>query len=237
VRRRAAAYIFRSSNKVMVELIQFPWSPFCIVQRRILEFSEARFKVTNIPSTDRALVWQLTKERYYAVPIVRDGKTVVFEINDDSQVIAKYLNEKFQLGLFPQEWRGAQMILTHYVENEIEGPCFKLNDVFWKEFVPKSEQLAFLRHKERKFGPGCIEQWQEQQPQLLAELERKLIPFEQMLVVKPYLLDFRPRFLDFDLYGMLANFLYSGRYKLPAAHTGIEHWFERMSKIKKSTVT
>ena len=27
----------------------------------------------------------------------------------------------------------------------------------------------------------------------------------------------RPRFVDFDLFGMLGNFLYSGHYRLPAA--------------------
>ena len=220
----------------MVELIQFPWSPFCIVQRRILEFAEAPFKIVNIPNHDRSLVWKLTKERYYGVPVIRDGSTVVFELDDDSQVIAKYLNEKYQLGLFPQEFRGTQMILWRYIENEIEGPCFKLNDIHWQEMVPTKDQLPFLRHKERKFGRGCIDSWREQQPELLLELEKKLIPFEQMLVVKPFLLDYRPRFVDFDLYGMLANFLFSGHYKLPSAHTGIEHWFDRMSKIKRSSV-
>ena len=49
----------------MIELIQFPWSPFCIVQRRILEFSGVRFKIINVPNTDRSLVWKLTKQRYY----------------------------------------------------------------------------------------------------------------------------------------------------------------------------
>ncbi len=78
----------------MIELIQFPWSPFCIVQRRILEFSGVRFKITNIPNQDRSLVWNLTKQRYYAVPIIRDGKNVLFEMNDDTQVIAKYLDEQ-----------------------------------------------------------------------------------------------------------------------------------------------
>ena len=71
----------------MIELIQFPWSPFCIVQRRILEFSGIPFKTINIPSQDRSLVWKLTKERYYGVPVIRDGKGVIFELNDDSQVI------------------------------------------------------------------------------------------------------------------------------------------------------
>jgi hypothetical protein len=49
----------------MIELIQFPWSPFCIVQRRILEFSGFKFKITNIPNGERSLVWRLTRQRYY----------------------------------------------------------------------------------------------------------------------------------------------------------------------------
>src|SRR2546427_8701852 len=31
-------------------------------------------------------------------PIIRDGKSVIFEVSDDSQVIAKYLDAKLQLG-------------------------------------------------------------------------------------------------------------------------------------------
>src|ERR1041385_6603897 len=56
------------SKREMLELIQFPWSPFCIVQRRILEYSGARFKITNIPNGDRSLVWKVTRQRYYQVP-------------------------------------------------------------------------------------------------------------------------------------------------------------------------
>jgi glutathione S-transferase len=215
----------------MIELIQFAWSPFCIVQRRILEFSGARFKVINIPSTDRSLVWRLTKQRYYGVPVIRDGKCVIFEVNDDSQVIAKYLDSKLQLGLFPWEIEGVQFILWRYIENEIEGPCFKLNDIHWQKIVPPAEQVAFLRHKERKFGRGCIDQWRKEQKTLLAQLEQRLVPFEEMLAYKPFLLDERPRFVDFDLFGMLGTFLYSGQYRLPAAHSHLRQWHRRMTRL------
>src|ERR1035438_5551455 len=113
----------------MIELIQFPWSPFCIVQRRILEFAGVRFKITNIPNQDRSLVWKLTKQRYYGVPIIKDGKNLVFEINEDSQVIAKYLDEELELGLFPDKWCDVQSILWRCIENEIEGATFRLNDI------------------------------------------------------------------------------------------------------------
>jgi glutathione S-transferase len=219
----------------MIELIQFPWSPFCIVQRRILEFSGVKFKIVNVPNGDRSLVWRLTRERYYAVPIIRDGKTVIFEVSEDSQVIAKYIDEELKLGLFPWKLEGEQSILSRYIENEIEGDCFRLNDIYWKEIVPRVDRLRFLRHKERKFGRGCIEQWRGQQKGLLASLARNLIPFEEMLMFRSFLLDDRPRFVDFDLFGMLGNFLYSGHYRLPAKHTRLKQWHRRMAQVHFKT--
>lgn len=99
----------------MIELIQFPCSPFCIALRRILEFGRAPFKITNIPVGDRSLVWRLTRQRYYQVPIIRDDL---------------------------------------------------------------------------------------------------------------------PRFVDFDLFGMLGNFLFSGRHQLPVEHTRLQEWHSRMARIR-----
>ncbi len=220
----------------MIELIQFPWSPFCIVQRRILEFSGAKFKVTNVPNGDRSLVWRLTRGRYYAVPIIRDGKSVIFEVSEDSQVIAKYLDSELGLGLFPWELEGVQSIVWRYIEGEIEAIGFKLNDIYWNELVPASERVQFLRHKERKFGHGCIEQWKDGQRDLLKQLEQRLVPFEEMLMHKPFLLDSRPRFVDFDLFGMLGNFLYSGHYRLPPKHTRLRQWHGRMCRVQLKSV-
>jgi glutathione S-transferase len=220
----------------MIELIQFPWSPFCIVQRRILEFSERRFKITNIPNGDRSMVWRLSRERYYGVPIIKDGKSVVFEVNEESQVIAKYIDSKYDLGLFPWEIEGVQSILWRYIESEIEGVGFKLNDVYWHELVPASDRLRFVRHKERKFGRGCLNDWRANRKTMLQQLAQRLVPFEEMLIYKPFLLDQRPRFVDFDLFGMLDNFLYSGHYKLPAKHTNLRKWHHRMSTITISSL-
>lgn len=219
----------------MIELIQFPWSPFCIVTRRILEFSAARFKLTNLKQTgDRSLIWEQTDQRYYHVPVIKDGRTVVFELDEESQIIAKYLDGKFQLGLFPRELEGVQSILWRYIESEVEGLTFKLNDIYWKEFVAPADHLPFLRHKERKFGRGCIDQWRAMKPQLLQQLEAKLLPFEEMLGDQPFLLGERPRFVDFDLYGMLENFLFSGHYKLPKAHDQLRAWHRRMRTVQNS---
>src|SRR4026207_1976913 len=111
----------------MIELIQFPWSPYCLVQKRILEYSGAPHKITNIPPSDRSLVWRLTRQRYYQVPVVKHGRTVVVETSETSQVIAKCLDAELDLHLFPREFDGMQKIMWRYVDNEVEGATFRLN--------------------------------------------------------------------------------------------------------------
>ena len=216
----------------MIELIQFPWSPYCLVQRRILEFGRIPHRIIDIPPSDRSLIWKLTRHRYYQVPVLKDGRQVLFETGDNTQVVAKYIESKFSLGLFPERWEGLQCLVWRNIENEIEGLTFRLNDAYYREVVPKEEQLAYLRHKERKFGRGCLNRWLVERQELVAELTEALVPFEQMLGHREYLLDEKPRFVDFDLWGMLTNFLYSGRYKLPPIHPKIKVWYARMSQLE-----
>jgi len=218
----------------MIELIQFPWSSFCLIQQRVLEYAGVSYKKVNIPIMDRSLVWKLTRQRYYSVPILRDGKTIVFETDAWSQVIAKYIDAKFQLNLFPTSFRGVDRILWRFIEDNVEDACFKLTDIHWEKLVPKAERLAFLRHKERKFGRGCIDQWRAQESQLLEKLTEVLVPFECMLAERPYLLINRPHFIDFALWGMLAGLLWTGDHQLPSEHTALNEWYARMSNLKKA---
>jgi glutathione S-transferase len=225
-----------NSSSDMLELIQFPWSPYCLAQRRLLEFSGVPFKLTNIPSTDRTLVWRVTRQRYYQVPVLRDGRTVVFETDDNSQVIAKYLDGRLKLGLFPRHLAGVQDLIWPYIENQVEEMTFKLNDIHYREFVPLAERVSYLRHKERKFGRGCLDRWRREEPLLKEELTRRLLPFEQMLRDRDYLLDERPRFVDFDLWGMLANLLYTGHHRLPALLPRLRKWHRRFATVRLSDV-
>ena len=216
----------------MLELIQFPWSPYAIVQSQILEFAGVPFKTTDVPAGDRSLVWRLTRQRYYGIPILKDGREVIFRNGQRLAGHRQISGLQTPPGFVSEELEGLQSILWRFIENEVEEMTFKLNDVYWHENVPPSDQLRYLRHKERKFGPGCLDEWGRQQKSLLAQLARRLAPFEQMLLKQPFLLGAEPRFVDFDLYGMIGNFLYSGHYHLPAAHSRLKQWHHRMAKLK-----
>lgn len=217
----------------MIELIQFPFSPFCIPMRRILEFSGVKFKITNVPPQERSLVWKVTKQQYYGVPVIRDGAKVIFDDTDDQQIIGKYLDQKLELGLFPAAQEGVQSILWRYIENEIEGSAFRLNDIYYRENVPADEQLQYMRFKERKFGRHCIDHWRAEQKEWLKKLEAGLAPFEQTLAHSDYLLGGRPLFVDFDLFGMLENFLYSGHYTLPKSQPHLRAWHKHMKTVRR----
>src|SRR5580698_232826 len=217
----------------MIELVQFPFSPFCLPMRRILEFSGVKFKIINVPPQERSFVWKLTGQQYYGVPVIRDGAKVVFDDTDDQQIVAKYLDQKLELNLFPAAQEGVQSILWRFIDGEIEGSTFRLNDIYYRENTPASDHLQYLRYKERKFGRGCIDQWRAQKNDWLKKLEHGLVPFEQMLAHSEFLLGDRPLFVDFDLFGMLENFLYSGHYSLPKSQPHLRKWHRRMKTVRR----
>ena len=78
---------------------------------------------------------------------------------------------------------------------------------------------------------SSLEQWREQRGALSKQLEALLLPFEDMVAHRPFLLDERPRFVDFDLYGILGNVLFTGHNQLPSAHGNLKRWHRRMTDV------
>ncbi|MBM3861947.1 MAG: glutathione S-transferase family protein [Verrucomicrobia bacterium] len=211
----------------MLTLIQFPWSPFCITIRHILERHRIPHHICNIPNHDRTAVIQATNGRAYTVPCLVDGKTTVADFTDFGQEVARHVDAKYKIGLFPADKEGIQLILAQYIEGQLEDIGFRVND---SEIIPKLplvERVMVTRHKERKFGKGCVQQWARDRRQLCAEFATRLAPMDSVLAGSPYLLGDRPLFVDYDLYGILGNYLYSGKTKLPALKH-LRHWYKRM---------
>lgn len=216
----------------MIKLYQHPVSPFCIGIRRILEAYKIPHEVINLAYNDRRPIVEKSGGEYYRVPLIEDGDRAVWDKTDYGQEIARYLDEKYQLGLFPSHLEGLQEILSRYIEGEIEAVGFKLNDIDYREWITDPyDRAMFVRHKERKFGDGCIERWRQSEPELLEQLTRLLRPLDNMLQHSPFLVDSRPRFVDFDLYGILGNFMFSGRHRIPEELTALRTWHAKMESL------
>jgi glutathione S-transferase len=199
----------------MLTLIQFPWSPFCITIRHILKRQHAPFKLHNIAFHDRAPIITATKGAGYTVPCLVDGKRGICDVTDLGQEVARYVDQRFTLDLFPNEFEGIQVILSRYIECELEMVGFKVNDTYVIPKRPLVERTMLIRHKERKFGKGCVREWTAQRRSLCVRFADLLKPIDNMLSTSQFLLADRPLFVDYNLYGVLENYLFNGKTKLP----------------------
>ena len=213
----------------MLTLIQFPWSPFCITIRHILKHHHIPFKLHNIAFHDRAPIITATKGAGYTVPCLVNGKRGICDVTDLGQEVARYVDHRYRLQLFPEDLDGLQLILSRYIEHELEMVGFKVNDTYVIPKRPLVERTMLIRHKERKFGKGCVREWTAQRRSLCAQFADLLEPIDNMLAASPFLLADRPLFVDYNLYGVLENYLFNGKTKLPILkHLG--RWHRTMKR-------
>ena len=144
-----------------------------------------------------------------------DGKQAICDVSAFGQEVARYVDRRYELNLFPKEFEGIQLILSRYIENDLEMVGFKINDSYIITARPLVERVMLIRHKERKFGKGCVQTWTTQRKDLCRQFTELLTPFDNMLASSPFLIADRPLFVDYDLYGVIENYLFNGKPKLP----------------------
>ncbi len=206
----------------MITLYQLPHSPFCIPVRLILNAVKTPFQIRNVSSGNRAEMIMLTDGAYYQVPVIVDeraGRRLVYESDAYSQDVARYLNQEFVGGrLFPSSLEGIQDVIFHHLEDEVEALTFKIQDPFYIDAeMDVVERVMMIRHKERKFGKGCVEKWRNDCSEMLNEAVRMLLPYEKMLRHSEFLLGPEPVYCDYLLAGILGNITYGGHNSLPDA--------------------
>lgn len=215
-------------------ICEIPHSPFCIAIAQALEALDIPFARVEACSWDRSEIARLTHGQYYQVPVLVHGDKVVFESGGDSQDVARYVEAQFGRGrLFPTTAEGMQEILIEYIEEKVEDVTFKLVDPSYVDSIAEvGGRTMVIRHKERKFGRGCIEAWRRDHQLLRAEADRLLARFEAMLGRTPFLLGDTPVYADFSLYGILGNLTYKGHNQLSPGQRALQAWYQRLAEFR-----
>lgn len=207
-------------------LYEMAHSPFCIPIKRIFSAYGISHDTVDIPAWDRRTLARLTDGAYYQVPILRHGETLVYETATDPLAVPHFLDQKFTDGtLFPDSCAGLHEILIEHIEEKLEGKGFKLSDPHVIENIKDiGERTMVIRHKERSFGPGCVTDWKKNARGLLETFEKALRPFEERLTHSFWLLDDKPVYADYALFGILGNFQYGGQHALSPKFTNLRRW-------------
>jgi ubiquinone/menaquinone biosynthesis C-methylase UbiE/glutathione S-transferase len=215
-----------------LRLYQYTYSPFCIPIELLLRHSGLTFDVVNLNVGDPTPVIQLTKGECYQVPVLQDlfSHEVIFDKSPDGMDVPRYIDNLAPLlRLFPTEVEGIHRVLLHYIENECESWGFKACDANWDRWIKNDVERGLLRrHKERKFGVGCLDAWKRDLKSIVAGFHNCIQPFEMILNKTPFLTGERPVFADYALVGVIGNFLFPGNTSLPENCLMLESWYTKM---------
>jgi glutathione S-transferase len=217
-----------------LSVYQLAHSPYCLPITRALEALGVPHEVHNVSNADRAEVITLTNGAYYQVPVlVHDGK-VIYESGPETIDVARYVDRQFAGGrLFPAEHEGFQRLIVGHLENDVEGITFRLVDPpYLAEIGDVVERTMIIRHKERKFGRGCVDDWAARRDELLRTTRALLEPYDLTLQHRPYLFGTAPIYADFALYGILGNLTYRGYNELPEGLSALAEWFARIREFR-----
>ena len=219
----------------MFKIFHFDRSPFCIAIIQAARAGGLEFELVPISNGDRSELIRQTGGVTYQVPALEDGGRIICESSPDSQDIARYLDTTYMPGrLFPAALDGLQTIVNLYIENTVEGVSFKVCEAAVIPAIPDIvERTLQIRHKERKFGSGCIAQWQRDRAQLITEANLLLRPFEQILANGgPYLFGASPIYTDFLLYGILGNYTFQNTLPFPPDFPALRAWRDRIEGFR-----
>ena len=218
---------------VRLRLYQYTYSPFCISVELALRHSGIAYDIVNLHVGDPSPVIQLTKGDYYQAPVLEDlfSHDVIYDKSPagDGDDVPRYIDNLAPLmRLFPAEVDGEHRIFLHYIENECESYGFKVCDAYGEKWIKNDlERGLRRRHKERKFGAGCLEEWLRNVDQLIAAFHHAIQPFENILCRRPFLTGERPVYADYALCGIIGNFLFPGVTSLPENCLMLEAWYTK----------
>lgn len=214
----------------MLKIYEMLHSPYCIPITMILKAAGQEYESIEVPNWDRSPVVELTKGEYYQVPVLVHDERIIFEENDSSLVLARYVNELFAAAdLFPDHIAGIHEILIAHIEDELEGLGFRLCDIHYLEAIENLvHRTAVIRHKERRFGLGCVDEWRRNAAALRQQLMRGLNQFQGPLTAQPYLFGDKPVYADYALAGVISNYTHPDANQLDPDQDWLRAWLERL---------
>jgi glutathione S-transferase len=136
------------------------------------------------------------------VPVwVSDGQVTV----ESRRICERLLSEAPGHTLTPSPLEGPIWAYADFCDGPLEDVLFRIaSGPMRDQWTNPGDRALYTLIKERKFGAGCIDQWQRDRGALLERAQTLLAPSLRTLEQTPFLFGSAPTLADTALYGNLA---------------------------------
>lgn len=216
----------------MIKLYRFDYSPYVRKVQLLLDLMGTPYQAVNVPYGDRTELAELTGG-YIQVPVLVDeGGRVVF---DSRNICRELVAQPAGAWLVPAGLEGPVWAYADWCDGALEDVMFRIASPSVRKLFPRAADRAlYVFVKERKFGAGCVDQWERDRDTLMAKAQDMLQPTLQTLAARPFLFGERPTLADAALYGEFAM-LRAADAGLPARIAPA--FVEWMGRLEKSVAT
>ena len=186
-------------DPVAMKLYRFAYSPYARKVQMLLDLMGAAYETVDVAYGQRQELARLTGGYIYVPVLVDDDGTVLVESRN---ICEKLLVGPAAAMLLPPPWEGPIWAYNDFVDGPLEDVLFRIASPAIRDaWVDPFERALYLLIKERKFGAGCVEAWEENRPSLIDKAQRLLEPTLTTLAQQPFLFGATPTLADAALYG------------------------------------
>lgn len=209
-----------------MRLFRLDYSCYARKAQMVLDLLGLDYTCVDVPFGDRRELATLTGG-YVQVPVlVDDAGTVTV---DSRAICERLLEGDAGARLVPPPWAGPIWAYADWCDGPLEDVMFRLaSPPTRRRFADPWERALYVFVKERKFGRGCVDEWERGRADLLVRARALLAPSGRTLAVRPFLFGETPTLADAALYGELVM-LEVVAPELPAAvGAGFPAWMRRL---------
>lgn len=186
----------------MNKLYRFPYSCYARKVQCMLDLMGTQYETIDVPFGDRTELAELTGG-YIQVPVlVMDDGTVIKDSRNICLALTAMPNGAW---LVPEHLAGPVWAYADWCEGPFEDVMFRIaSPQIRRQFPRAADRALFTFIKERKFGAGCVEQWERDHEALVSRARDMMQPTLKTLAKQPFLFGDKPTLADAALYGQFA---------------------------------
>lgn len=209
-----------------MRLYRFSYSCYARKAQMVLDLLGLRYDAVEVPYGDRTELAEVTGG-YIQVPVLVDDAGVVTV--DSRAICVRLLHGDHAERLVPSPWQGPIWAYADWVDGPLEDILFRIaSPGVRRRFARAADRALFTFVKERKFGRGCVDEWERTAGDLTAQARALLAPTVRTLSQQPFISGARPTLADAALYGQCAM-LRSADPAMPAViASALGDWMERV---------